>query len=250
MKNTQNNTFYHDLLKLSVICLCLFSFAVEAKYQSPTLEPSKGIQFHNEFSMRAGMTSGYMDTRGLQGTSDKRATIGFTTSVSYRFKRIQWTISSYTLFGGISNLSYDTKVIQFSKTSGRFRNVAITPTARYHPNIQLGSFSPYLGAGILWSHRTNKLRRAQMTTKTDLSNNKINYESRGLIIQLGIHQTNQATNGKFPLFIELSLIHSQSRNVSLIDTSNFRKTEILSKQDAPSEIKNSKVLLSLGARLF
>ena len=172
------------------------------------------------------------------------------TQISYHRNQLQLAISSYVSFASVSNLNFQTEDMNFSKSKGRFRNIAITPTIKYiTKKTYFKNYHFFLGAGPLWSQRTIKLSSSQTDKEINLKAHKVNYESRGAIIQLGLEQPKSEALAH-PLYFELAFIFSESRKAFLINTEDFRKTEILSRTSAVSDVKNFKVFFSVMMTMF
>lgn len=231
------------IIKIS-LTICLFGLHIHAGMASSLPERSG-------FAMKVGGGIGATQLRDKTNQTHISPNPLFTTQIAYQKKRWELAASSYVTLGRYKSMHFEAHDSIFKETKGRYRKIAITPTLKYFPNIRLEStFHPYLGLGVVWSHRTYNLGGSiQELAPIDLNNHKVNYESRGGILQLGLEQL-RTEERKYPLFIEIAGIYTESRNVSLIDTSNFRKTEILSKRDAVNHMRNIKIYLSIGVTLF
>lgn len=209
------------------------------------------ISARSELALKIGPTVGVSHVKARNNTENTHPAAGFMTQLSYQWGRFEFSASSYMLIAGINNLDFKTREFEFNDSSGRYRNIAITPTLKYFPKFASGSvYHFYIGAGPQLSHRTMTLRRSEIEGgDLRLDQHKVNYEARGLLVQLGVEQL-RTESRKNPMYVEVALVHSQTRNARLIESENFRKTEILDKRQAVGELKYFKLLFTVGYTLF
>lgn len=207
------------------------------------------LEDRQHFALKLAGTIGHLQTKSeLNGRqkSDSHFAPGFMTQISWQYRRFEISASSYVTIARYHGLDFRTDEVSYRDAHGRFRNIAITPTIKYSPGIfDFKDFHFFIGGGLLLSQRTYNLSAAEVSEDIDLNIHKVNYEARGAIIQLGLEQQKTPSRAH-PLYFEIALISTKSMNSSLINTENFRKTDIISKSKARREIGHQKILFSFG----
>lgn len=206
------------------------------------------MAFNNELSIRGGMNLNYAKVEARQGTQDKFVGYGFNTHFGYKWIKWEFLATSYVYFGKVGGLEFDADGVLI-QGSGGYRNTVISPVFKYLTDWEVKkNWFFYVGLGPTWSLQTIKLRNFESDEDFNREH-KLVYDSRGGSLTLGVEEQ-LPFKDMHPVYIEMVYTYLKSHKLSVVDTSDFRETNILSTQGSKQDISTSTILLSIGITLF
>lgn len=218
----------------------------------------------NEFYLRTGLAfqttvfnelsdDQFENKYNIDDREESRA-YGIYTQFSYRFDKVEIGLESHTTFGYARNFSFGYQNTVLTGAGG-FRSFDVTPTIRFNtPEYQFEylnyigfkKFKAYVKFGPSWL--LNSLNLEKFNINTNGKDLKLNYDSFGAALAIGVEQS-KATN-RFPFFLEVSVAAYRSYKATLIDRTDKTKTEILLESSARDDIKSYSIFYKIGVTLF
>jgi len=172
-------------------------------------------------------------------------------NTQFAYKWINWELiaASHITFSSVENLHFRAGEDRFYG-SGSYKNVTINPAIKYlTPFEPIKNWRFYSSLGPIWSIGTIKFDKFEGTKALDSSNFKLAYESFGGTLSLGIEEQ-LPYKEMHPVYLEITFFATKSYKVSVVDTSDFKRVNILSDQWSEDDIENFGAVISMGITLF
>lgn len=202
------------------------------------------------FNLKGGLSQTWATINGRDGSKDSMRGTGFNTHFGYRWKYFELSLSSYIYWGEIEELSYKANGETISG-EGEFQHVSFGPVLRY----QFRGLQPFknwfffAGLGPVWSLQTIKMDSFTSSGPKFNRNQKLTFESTGGVLALGIEE-DLPYKEMHPVFIEFIYSYKKSRKLSVVDSSNFVETNILSTEEIGQDLSGHFFMLSVGFTVF
>lgn len=220
----------------------------------------KAFSFENELFLKAGVNFGV----GRIGTFEQEeeddddkeiaghnyfGSYGFNTHVGYRWDRFEISASSTIYFGKVEDLSFKIDQSQFTG-SGNYQNVMIYPTVKYFiPWKPLDHWRITVGVSPIFSQQTVRLKEFVSNGPYTSDNFKLTYDSVGGGLSIGFEE-NLELKEMHPVYFEISYTFLRSIKSYLVDTTDPKKTNIISSQHADNDVAAEALIFSMGMVLF
>ena len=174
---------------------------------------------------------------------------GVHSQFAYKWKKWELMAASHITFGKIDSLHFSTNGRRFYGGGG-YRNVTIAPAVKYVTNWEpVKSWNFYFSAGPIWALQTVNLEHYQTDSELTSGKYKLAYESVGAHLNLGLEEF-ALYKEMHPVYLELSIFAIKSYRVSVVDTSDFKRVDILSASFSRDDIESYSVLISMGILIF
>lgn len=177
--------------------------------------------------------------------------IGYGVSTQYGYRWINWelNLSGFIFFGKIHNLEFEANGTSIRGT-GPVRTVSIGPQFKYLASFEITQgWYPYLSLGNSWGLKTIKLDDYTSSGGEFRDDHKLTYTSRGGIISFGIEER-LTFKEEHPVYCELLFGYNKAHTVSIVDASDFKEVETLSKESAENDIKDFLFMINFGMTIF
>lgn len=191
----------------------------------------------NNFNMRAGLSisrvylkSGLIPNNPKKEDSSENTGFGFNSSIGYRGSDWEFLIASDILFGKLNDLTFRVDSTEI-RGDGSFRIFSLSPMIRYYtPYIIYNRWNFFMEAGPTWSLHTFII--ANNLNDTNFSDKKrINFENRGGSLSLGLEEV-VPFKEMHPTFIEIGYSYMRSKQIFIVDASDFKDVKTLSRGDS------------------
>jgi hypothetical protein len=175
---------------------------------------------------------------------------GWGVSTQFGYKWTKWEViaASTVSFGKVEDLTFQAGGQDFTG-SGSYQNVVISPMLKYITDYSFRDWHLYFTAGPLWSAQTINLKKYVISGQLPTDEFKLFYESRGWQFGFGIDEI-IPNKEMHPVFLEVIFSYSDSYKVSIVDTSDFVETNILSTEEANQDIKTYSLTVNFGMIMF
>ncbi len=188
----------------------------------------------NNFNIKAGLTysrvylkSTLIPTNPKKEDSNENNGFGFNTSAGYKWNNWEAIISSDVLFGKLNDLTFNVNSSEI-RGDGSFRIFSVSPMFRYYtPYTVYNRWNVFVGAGPTWSLHTFIITN-NLTTTDFSSKKRINFENRGGSLNIGLEEI-VPFKEMHPTFIELGYSYMRSKQIFIVDASDFTDVKTLSK---------------------
>lgn len=225
-----------------------------------TLLAQESVAFEDTLSLRAGFSlgKGTIESKNIDSIvsngnkhddDDDIKHYGINTQFGYKWTNWELIAGSHITLSKIEALHFKIGSDQFYG-SGSYKNVTINPLIKYitpwHP---ITNWRFYLSGGPLWALQTIKFKNFQSNTDLVRGKFKLAYESFGASLSFGIEEQTPYKE-MHPVYLELSFFATQSYKVSVVDTSNFTRVNVLSGQTSDSDIENYGFVMTMGITFF
>lgn len=205
--------------------------------------------FQNDMALKGGLGLSQATIHAFDSSEDHMTGFGFNTQFGYRFEKWEVNLASYIYWGKIDDLRFhanNTSVVG----SGAFRHVSFGPVFKYLFEWQpIKSWNFYMGAGPSWSMQTVRLQEFQTTTGTFSKDYKLTYISRGGMISFGIEEL-LPFKEMHPVYLEILYSYKKSKDVSVVDASDFTEVRTISTEETKQDIRGSFIMINAGITLF
>ncbi len=180
---------------------------------------------------------------------DESNGFGVVTHFGYKWTKWEINATSNVSFGKVEDLTFRAGGQTFSG-SGSYKNVTISPMLKYITDIEpFENWHLYFTGGPLWSAQTMKLKKFIIVGTLPSKEFKLVYESFGGQIGFGIDEITRYKE-MHPVYLELILSMTNSYQVSIVDTSDFKETNILRTEETKQDIKTYSITLNFGMIMF
>jgi len=180
---------------------------------------------------------------------DESNGFGVVTHFGYKWTKWEVNASSNVSFGKVEDLTFKAGGQEFIG-SGSYKNVTISPMLKYITDVQpIDNWFLYFTGGPVWSAQTMKLKKFIIVGKVPSKEFKLVYESFGGQLGFGIDEITKFKE-MHPVYLELIFSVSTSYKVSIVDTSDFKETSILSSEEAKQDINTYSITLNFGMTMF
>ena len=200
-------------------------------------------------AVKGGATTVYSFVKTHTNDTDHIFGGGFNTHVAYPYKNYEFTFSSYIFLANVHNLTFNANNTVVHG-SGVLRSVSFGPILKYFtPYKPLPTWSLYLSGGPTWSLQTLKLDNFSVTQGDFLKDYKITYNSRGILLGIGIEEK-LPYKEMHPVFFEIIYNYLQAYKVSIVDASNYSEVNILSDESNNQKIFGHILMINMGITIF
>ena len=235
--------------------LLLFTFILSSKQL---------IAVEETLLLRAGFSAGKgtIRSKNINFTADGSTTstnnnddddnikhYGINSQFGYKWVNWELLAGSHITFSKVENLRFKAGNDRFYG-SGSYKNVTINPLVKYiTPWAPVNNWRFYLSTGPVWAIQTIKLKNFQSNTNLIRGKFKLTYESFGTTLSFGIEE--QAPYKEMhPVYLEVTFFATESYKVSVVDTSDFARTNILTDSSSDKDIENYGFVITMGLTLF
>ncbi|MBK26866.1 MAG: hypothetical protein CME70_22885 [Halobacteriovorax sp.] len=210
---------------------------------------TKAFAWQNDMSLKGGLGLSQATIHAFDKSEDHMTGFGFNTQFGYRFSKWEINLASYFYWGKIDDLRFranGTSVVG----SGVFRHVSFGPVFKYIFEWQpKKGWHFYAGLGPTWSMQTVKLEQFQASSGDFNSDYKLTYISRGGMLAIGIEEL-LPFKEMHPVYFEILYSYKKSKDVSLVDASNFAEVRTISTEESEQDIRGSFIMINAGITLF
>lgn len=208
----------------------------------------------NNFNIKAGLAysrvhlnSTLIPSNLVKEDSNENNGFGFNTSAGYRWNNWEALFASDVLFGKLNDLTFKVDSSQI-RGDGSFRIFSVSPVVRYYtPYTLYNRWIFYVGAGPTWSLHTfiitNNLNEVNFSDKK-----RINFENRGGSLSVGLEEI-VPFKEMHPTFIELGYSYMRSKQIFIVDATDFKDVKTLSKGNS-SDFYGHYFVARFGITLF
>ncbi len=210
------------------------------------IEKFKTNDTFGNLALRAGPGLSRSTVNALNGTEDHFNALGFNTHFGYLTRRWEVNLSSYVHFGKIDGLHFTVGNNQV-EADGSFRTMFFAPMFKYVTEITpKTNWNLYFTAGSVQS-----IKLAPFTDHTGVArpNHRINYESRGGIIGIGMQEM-LPFKKMHPVYVEFLYSYVRAYRMTLVDTSDFKEVNTVEAEDTSFKVFDSLFMVNLGLLLF
>lgn len=210
---------------------------------------SSCFAWQNDMSLKGGLGLSQATIHAFDDSEDHMTGFGFNTQFGYRFTNWEINLASYIYWGTIDDLRFRANGASVVG-SGGFRHVSFGPVFKYIFNWQpIRDWNFYVGLGPTWSMQTVRLREFQTTSGVFTSDYKLTYISRGGMLSIGIEEI-LPFKEMHPVYLEILYSYKKSKDVSVVDASNFAEVRTISTEESEQDIRGSFIMINAGITLF
>lgn len=211
---------------------------------------STTFAYRYDWNVKGGISQTWADINGREDTEDGLHGTGFNTHFGYKWKYFELSLSSYIYWGEWEGLTFNADG-ETINGEGTFRHVSFGPILRYQfRGVQpFKNWFLFAGLGPVWSLQTVKLDSFTSTGPKFNTDKKLAFESTGGVLAVGIEE-DLPYKEMHPVFIEFIYSYKNSRDLAIVDASNFVETNILSTQEADQDLNGHFFMLSVGFTVF
>jgi hypothetical protein len=189
---------------------------------------------NNNFNLKAGASLGrfhlisdLIPEENKSEDSTENSGYGINTSVGYKWNSWEILVASDLLFGKLNDLTFQVDSTQI-RGDGNFRVFSLVPMIRYYtPYTLYNRWNFFVEAGPSWSLHTfiisNNLNGSNFNDKK-----RISFENRGGSINVGLEEI-VPFKEMHPTFIQFGYSFMQSKQIFIVDATDFTDVKTLSK---------------------
>lgn len=237
-------------MKSLILTLLYFVFFTS----SIRLATSAEASMDNNFNIKGGLTYSRVYLKSvLIPTSPKKEDenenngYGFNTSAGYRWNNWEALFASDVLFGKLNDLTFKVDSSEI-RGDGSFRIFSLSPMVRYNtPYSIYNRWNFFIAAGPTWSLHTfiitNNLNNTNFSSKQ-----RINFENRGGSVSIGVEEI-VPFKEMHPTFIEIGYSYMRSKQIFIVDASDFKDVKTLS-QGHSNDFHGHYFVAKFGITLF
>lgn len=206
--------------------------------------------YRYDFFFKGGINQTYANIKGTEGSDDLLRGTGFNTHFGYKWKYFDIAFTSNIYWGEIDDITINVAGERV-RGEGTIRHVSFGPILRYQfRGVQpVKDWFLFAGLGPVLSIQTIKMDEFTSTGTSFNQNQKVVYESTGGVFVIGFEE-DLPYKEMHQVFIELSYSYKKSRELSIVDASNFVETNILSTQEAQQDLSGHYYMISIGFTVF
>lgn len=205
--------------------------------------------YENKLALKGGLGITYNTIEAKNNSEDKFTGYGVSSQYGYRWVNWELNLSGFIFFGKIQNLEFQANGTNI-RGSGVVRTVSIGPQFKYLSSYEMTKgWYPYLSLGPSWGLKTIKLDNYTSTGGEFRKDHKLTYTSAGGIVSFGIEER-LTYKEEHPVYCEFLFGYNKAKKVSIVDTSNFREVETLSKESAENDIYDYLFMINFGMTIF
>ena len=210
--------------------------------------------YEDELALKGGVGVGHSSFRGAQSSKDRFVGYGVNTQFGYRWKVWELNLASYIFFGKVDDITFKTSTLEIHG-SGSYRSFNFAPMIKYlTPYSPISTWKLYVSAGPTWSFKTFNLNQFSTRSQTDPNqtfddNNKITYLSNGASVAVGLEEID-IWKDSGPMFLELLFNYNYSQKIFIVDASDTKRVETVSKENTRPKTKDTTWILSVGITIF
>ena len=207
--------------------------------------------YENMRFLKGGITSSWTKLGTIINDEEAIFEIGVSSSFGYKAKSYEFSISSTAQFGRLDEeVNFQTGNNNFI-AMGSHKSLVISPIIKKVTHLEpIKNWCFYFGGGPVWGLQSLRLKSFN-TPLTELTPDsaKLSYESIGAQLIIGIEE-NLPYKEMHPVFIEISFMKTDSTKLSLVDTTDYKKTKILASQSAQNDVDTHTFFLNMGMTIF
>lgn len=206
--------------------------------------------YRYDFFLKGGVNQAYAKIKGNEGSNDLLRGTGFNTHFGHKWKYFDIAFSSNIYWGEIEDISFNAGNENI-RGEGSIRHVSFGPILRYQfRGVEIyKDWFLFAGLGPVWSIQTIKMESFNSSGPNFNRNQKLVYESTGGVFVIGFEE-DLPYKEMHQVYVELSYSYKKSKELSIVDASDFVETNILSTQEAQQDLSGHYYMISIGFTVF